>query len=169
MEYLTLGKIVKTFGIKGEIKVLSSTHFQKQRYRPGQHVYVWKEDTDERKKVTIQSHRTDGQFDILKMKEYSSIDAWKDWIPAYVQVIKDPSFLQPGNYFYSDLLGCSICDEQNHPLGTVKKIEEYARYVTLRVARKEQKDILIPFVEAFISHVDIEKKIITIHLWEGLL
>lgn len=169
MEYLTLGKIVKTFGIKGEVKVLSSTHFRKQRYQAQKTIYLWKEETNERKKVTIQSHRIDGQFDIVKIKEYSSIEDWKDWIPSYVQVIKDTSFLQPGHYFYSDLIGCSICDEENHLIGVVKKIEEYASYVTLRIARPEQKDILVPFVEAFIAKVDIEKKKITIHLWEGLL
>ncbi len=169
MEYLTLGKIVKTFGIKGEVKIFSSTHFRKQRYQVKNTLYLWKEETGERKKVTIQSHRVDGQFDIVKIKEFSSIDDWKDWIPSYAQVLKENSFLKPGHYFYSDLIGCTIVDEENHPLGIVKKIEEYATYVTLRVARNEDKDILIPFVEAFIAHVDIEKKIITIHLWEGLL
>ena len=38
MEYITLGKIVSTFGIKGEVKVYSSSQFSSARYKKGNKV-----------------------------------------------------------------------------------------------------------------------------------
>ena len=165
MEYLTLGKIVKTCGLKGEAKILCSTHFSYDRYQKNNHVYLWNEKTDERIKVTVKSFRKDGLFDFVQFKEIPSIDALTPHINEYVQVEKNLSFLLENEYFYSDLLGSEVYDG-NTLLGKVKKIEEYASYATLRVKRKAQKDI--PFVKAFIQKVDIEAKKIWIHHWEGL-
>lgn len=167
MEYLTLGKIVKTCGLKGEAKILCSTHFSYDRYQKNNHVYLWNEKTNERIEVTVKSFRKDGLFDFVQFKEIPSIDALTPHINEYVQVEKDLSFLLANEYFYSDLLGSEVYDG-NTLLGKVKKIEEYASYATLRVERKAQKDILIPFVKAFIQKVDIEAKKIWIHHWEGL-
>ena len=45
MEYLTLGKIVKTIGLKGELKVYSSTDFGAKRYLKGNKVFLFNEQT----------------------------------------------------------------------------------------------------------------------------
>lgn len=167
MEYLTLGKIVKTFGLKGEAKILSSTHFSYDRYQKNNRVYLWNEKTGERLEVIVKAFRKEGLFDYVLFKEISSIEALTPHINDLVQVEKDLSFLEENEYFYSDLLDSEVYDE-DILLGKVKKIEEYASYATLRVERKNQKDILIPFVKAFIKKVDIQTKKIWIHHWEGL-
>ena len=40
MEYVVIGKIVNTFGIKGELKVYSYTDFVKERFKKGSKVYL---------------------------------------------------------------------------------------------------------------------------------
>lgn len=120
MEYLTLGKIVKTCGLKGEAKILCSTHFSYDRYQKNNHVYLWNEKTDERIEVTVKSFRKDGLFDFVQFKEIPSIDALTPHINEYVQVEKDLSFLLANEYFYSDLLGSEVYDSDTL-LGKVKK------------------------------------------------
>ncbi len=168
MSYVTLGKIVKAFGIKGEAKILSSSHFRKERYRKNQKMILFLEHSNEIKEVSVQSYREDGQFDIVKFSEINSIDELSHWINAFVQVPKDISFLKKDYFFFSDLVGCQVNDENGEALGMVIKVEEYASYCTLRVQNDDQKDILIPFVKAFIKKVDIERKCIDIYHWEGL-
>ena len=50
----------------------------------------------------------------------------------------------------------------------VKKVEEYSSYATLRI-NHSPKDVLVPFVPAFIKSVSLEEKKIVIKFIEGLL
>ena len=54
-------------------------------------------------------------------------------------------------------------------IGKVKKVESYASYDTLRIERENNKDVLVPFVKAFIKEVNIEERKITINVIDGLL
>ena len=58
--------------------------------------------------------------------------------------------------------------DNGQKIGVVKAIEEYTSYATLRVKTNE-KDVLIPFVQAFIKSVSLEEKQIIINYIEGLL
>jgi len=167
MEYLTLGKIVKAFGIKGEAKIYSSTHFRKQRYKKNNKVFLYNEKTEQRIEVTIKSHRIDGDFDMVSFNEIKDINELLPYINYLVQVEKDNHLLTKDSYFYSDLVGLEVYDENNKFLGKVKKIEEYAAYQTLRI-ETNNKDILIPFVKAFIKEVNLDENKIIIFHWEGL-
>ena len=168
MEFLTLGKIVKTFGIKGEAKIFSSTHFRKQRYKKNNKVFLFDEKTNKRLEVTVKSHRIDGDFDMVSFVEIKDINELLPFVGCLVQVEKDNKLLSKDSYFYSDLIGLDVYDENEILLGKVKKVEEYAAYQTLRVEQNEGKDILIPFVKAFIKDVDLDNKKIIIFHWEGL-
>ena len=86
-----------------------------------------------------------------------------------LEVEKNSEDLNEGYYFYSDLEGCKILDEDGNDCGTVKEVEEFPAQITLRVMRKNKPDYFIPFVKAFIINVDIKKKEIKVHLLEGML
>ena len=58
--------------------------------------------------------------------------------------------------------------EDKSVIGKVIKVEEYPAQSTLRV-KTNNKEILIPFVNAFIKKVDIKNKTITVRLIEGML
>ena len=86
-----------------------------------------------------------------------------------MQVIKDNNDLEVGYYFYSDLIGCAILDENKEVLGIVKNVEEFPAQITLRVKRNNGKDFFVPFVKQFIKNVDIDNKKIYIEVIEGML
>ena len=161
MEYITLGKIVKTIGLKGEVKVYSSSDFSYDRYEKGNNVTLFNEKTKERVTCIVKSFRKD--------KEFPSIEAITPYINNLVQIEKSDAILPKGFYHYSDLKNCDVYDENNNKLGKVKDVEEYASYQTLRIKREGAKDFFVPFVKAFIKKVDIDNKKIIIHVIEGLL
>ncbi len=167
MEYLTLGKIVKAFGIKGEAKIYSSTHFRTQRYKKNNKVFLYDEKNDKRITLTVKSHRIDGDFDMVSFKEINDINELLPYVNFLVQVEKDSSLLSKDTYFYSDLVGLEVYDENGDFIGKVKKVEEYASYQTLRL-ESDEKDVLIPFVKAFIKEIDLDNHKIIINHWEGL-
>ena len=169
MEYLTLGKIVKTIGLKGELKVYSSTDFGAKRYVKGNKVYLFNEQSKDIVEEEILKYRKDGQFDIITLNNKQDINLVEKYIGWLVQVEKNLLDLDKGFYYHSDLENCNVYDQNNNIIGKVKKVESYASYDTLRIERENNKDVLVPFVKAFIKEVNIEERKITINVIDGLL
>ncbi|MGM9857972.1 MAG: ribosome maturation factor RimM [Bacilli bacterium] len=169
MEYLTLGKIVKTVGLKGELKVYSSTDFGAKRYVKGKKVFLFNEQTKMIVEEEILKYRRDGQFDIITLSNKQDINLVEKYVGWLVQVEKNLQDLDKGFYYFSDLESCNVYDQYNNLIGKVKKVESYASYNTLRITRENDKDVLVPFVKAFIKNVNIEERKITINVIDGLL
>ena len=167
MEYLTVGTIVKTVGLKGEVKVYPSTSFRDSRFKKGNHLFILKNGEIE-KTLTIKFHRINGSLDHLVFEEISSIEEAEQLVHQELVVEKDASNLKKDQYFFSDLIGLDVEFEDGKHIGKVKKVEEYSSYQTLRI-KTDGKDVLIPFLKAFILSVDLENKLIKVKYIEGLL
>ena len=169
MEYLSLGKIIDSFGLDGTLKVYSTTDNQKLRYKKGNKLFLYNEQEDSRIQVTVVSYRSSGNLDYVKFEEIKSPEQGKEYKGFEIHTIKDANDLKVGYYFYSDLVGCVIIDQDNNVLGKVSKVEEFPAQLTLRVRRENGKDFFVPFVKQFIKKVDIENKTISINVIEGML
>lgn len=163
MEYLSLGKIIDSFGLDGTLKIFSSTTNGAFRYKKGNKVMI---DGNE---YTVINYRHSGSIDFVRFEEITTPEQGKLFKGQFVEVPKDRNELKEGYYFYDDLRGCSIIDKDHNVLGKVKEIEEFPAQLTLRVSRSGKPDFFVPFIQAFIVNVDIEKKEITINVWEGML
>lgn len=168
MEFLTVGQIVRTIGLKGEVKIYPSTHFRDTRFKKGGRVFLLNENNEIEKELTIKTHRTNGNCDNLVFEEISTIEDAEKIVKRYIFVEKNPEILGKNEYFYSDLIGMKVDFDNGTKIGVVKAIEEYTSYATLRV-KTTGKDVLIPFVNAFIKSVSLEEKQIIVNYIEGLL
>ena len=168
MEYLSVGQVIKTVGLKGEVKIYPSTNFRDSRFKKGSHLFILDKDNNVLRELTVKSHHQNGNCDNVIFEEISSIEEAEQIVHLYLNVVKDNSFLKKGEYFYSDLVGLDVYFDNEKYIGKVIRIEEYTSYQTLRV-KTDKKDVLIPFVNAFIKNVDLENKKITIKVIEGLL
>lgn len=168
MEYLSVGQIVRTIGLKGEIKVYPSTSFRDSRFKKGNHLFILDENNEVVRELTIKIHRVNGDCDNLVFEEISSIEEAEPLLHQYLCVVKDEADLKKDQYFYSDLVGMDVVFDNGKEIGKVLKVEEFTTYQTLRV-KTDEKDVLIPFVKAFIQDVDLASKKITIKFIEGLL
>lgn len=168
MEFLTVGQIVRTIGLKGEVKIYPSTHFRDTRFKKGGRVFLLNENNEIEKELTIKTHRTNGNCDNLIFEEISTIEDAEKIVKRYIFVEKNPEILGKNEYFYSDLIGMKVDFDNGTKIGVVKAIEEYTSYATLRV-KTTGKDVLIPFVNAFIKSVSLEEKQIIVNYIEGLL
>ena len=66
MEYLSLGRIIKTKGLKGVVKIISCTEFGSQRYKKGNVVYLENPQTHEMVKMTVAYYNKEKGFDYIK-------------------------------------------------------------------------------------------------------
>ena len=69
MEYLSLGKIVDSFGVDGTIKIYSTTSFGEKRYRKGSKVFIYNPQTKERIEYEVVKYRHSGFFDFVRFEE----------------------------------------------------------------------------------------------------
>jgi 16S rRNA processing protein RimM len=168
MEYLSVGQIVKTVGLRGEVKVYPLTHFRGSRFKKGNHVFVLNDKNEVIRDLTIKNHQQKDTVDIISFYEIATIEEAEKLINAYLNVIKDRSFLKKDEYFYSDLIGNDVFFDNGQEIGKVIKVEEYASYVTLRI-KTSGKDVLVPFVNRFVNEVNLEEHKIVINFIEGLL
>ena len=169
MEYLSLGKIVDSFGIDGTIKIYSTTSFGSKRYKKGSKVFLFNPQSKELIECEVEKYRHSGFFDFVKFTNFNNPEIVKTLKGFEIQVIKDNNDLDKDTYFYSDLRGCTIIDSSGNKLGIVKEVEEFPAQITLRVKRKKASDFFVPFIKEFIKKVDICAKTIEINVIEGLL
>lgn len=168
MDYLAVGQIVRTVGLKGEVKIYPSTHFRDTRFKKGARVFLLNEEKKIEQELTIKSHRQNGDCDQVVFEEIPSIEEAEKINHRFLFVEKNQNDLKNGSYFFSDLIGMTVEFDNGKMIGMVSKIEEYNSYQTLRVKTSE-KDVLIPFVNAFIKSVSLVDKKIIVKFIEGLL
>ena len=168
-EYLLLGYITDAFSLDGTFKVLSKTDFASKRYKKGNEIFLYNPKTKERLTVIVESFRNNGQFDFVKVNNVNSKEEALEFKGHEIQALKDYDVVGKDDYYYVDLVGCKVVDQNGKEQGKVSQVEEFPAQLTLRVKRNGKEDFFVPFVKAFIRRVDINKKEIEINIIEGRL
>lgn len=167
IDYLRVGVITNSHGIKGEVKVFPTTD-DINRYDLLKEVYI-----DKKNKFTkfeIESVKYFKQMVILKFKDINNINdvlIYKG-MDLYIDR-KDAIPLEPGEYFIADILGCKVITDDNNELGFVKEVLTSSANDVYVVETTDNKEILIPVIDECILDVDIDKKEIKVHLLKGLI
>ena len=155
--------IINTHGLKGECKLYLFTDDVQDRFKKGRKLYI-----DENNYLTVQSFRMQKGFGYAKFAEVPSIDE-AEKLKQTVLWIKEEDLpsLEPGHYYYFELMHCRVLNTQHEDLGEVIDILETGANLVLRVKSKGNS-FLLPFVPAFIVDVNKEAHEITIREMEGL-
>ena len=169
-KYLLVGYIVRPRGLKGVVKVKSTSYFASQRYKKGNTLYLYNEQEDIRIKVTANTHVQEQGFDFVSFKEYNDINQIEKYVGYQIQVAEDEVPTLPKNtYYFYQLEGLRCFDEEGNEFGYIKKVEDFTSQTSFRILLKNNKTILIPFVEFYAKKIDLENKKIIIHLIPGLI
>ncbi|MBQ6334914.1 MAG: ribosome maturation factor RimM [Erysipelotrichaceae bacterium] len=166
MEYVTIGKIVNTFGIKGELKVDSYTDFVKDRFKKDSVVYIG----EEHRPFTVLRYREHKGFLLVCFKDHEDINLVEKYKNMLIYKSKDDiKPLKKGEYYFSDLIDLKVYVE-NEEVGKVLRVEEGLAANNLRILKdSDHKEYLVPFLPVFVENVDLETKRIDIVRMEGLL
>ena len=166
MEYVTIGKILNTFGIKGELKVDVYTDFLKDRFKKGSTVYVG----DNYLPFVVESYREHKGFLLLQFKDNNDINLVEKYKGLYLYKSKDDiKPLKDGEYYFSDLKNLDVY-VNDKIVGKVINVEQGLRNNNLRVLKNEDnKEYLIPYLPVFIKEVNLKENRISINWIEGLI
>lgn len=166
--YLEVGKIVNTHGIRGEVRVQSTTDSPEERYKKGSKLVV-KLAENEYIPVTVKSHRVHKSFDLLTFEEYANINDVEHFKTHYLMIDEDllPE-LGDNEYYANHLIGSQVVNEANEAIGKLSDILFLPANDVWVVKRQGKKDLLLPNIESVIRDVNMDDKIITVHVLEGL-
>lgn len=167
--YYKVGKIVNTHGIRGEVRVISSTDFTEERYRVGEQLFLFREN-QETLPLTIASYRRHKNFDLLSFEGYPNINQVEPFRDGILKISeKQMGELDEHEYYYHEIIGLTVVDEDDKEIGKITEILSPGANDIWVVKRKGQKDALIPYIESVVKDIDLTEGIVHVEIPEGLL
>jgi 16S rRNA processing protein RimM len=153
-EYITIGQIINTHGVKGELKIYPLTD-DIRRFRKLKSVFI-----DELEKQVIWCKLQTDRV-ILKLEGIESIEEAEKYKSKYIKVSrKDAVKLPEGRYFIVDIIGCTVYDENNIEIGPVYDVIQTGSNDVYWV--KGKNEVLIPAIKDVVVKMDIQNKRIVI-------
>lgn len=159
MEYVCIGKLVNTHGIKGEVKLLSNFEYKDKAFVVGMNFYIG----EDKEKVTVNSYRHHKVFDMVTFKEYNYINDVLKFKGKLVYVLKPDLALDNNSILDRDYIGMNAYYE-GMLIGKVKDIIDNNGYKLMLIGTK-----YVPFNKEFISGVSVTKNELILKNVEGLL
>lgn len=161
-EYIYIGKIVNTHGIKGEIRILSDFEKKDKVFVSGMPIYIGRK----KEKEVIRSYRHHKNFEMITMEGYSDINEVLRYKGLYVYIKKEDLKLEEGEYLETDLIDLTVLVE-NDRKGRISDIRDSGHNKFL-VIQTEEKEVFIPYQKEFIDKVDFINHTITITPIKGM-
>ena len=152
MNYLYIGKLVNTHGIKGEVRILSNFRHKDKVFVKGFKFYVGKD----KKEYVVETYRKHKNFDMVVFKDNYDINLIEHLKGSFVYINKDELKLDKNKFLSVDLIGFDVIinDKLDTPANEVLVLDN---------------NIMIPYVDAFIKEIDIKNKKVSVYEVKGLL
>ena len=164
-QYLQVGVISSTHGVRGEVKVFPTTD-SPQRFRELKEVML---DTGrEQLSLEVEGVKFFKQFAILKFKGYDYINDIEKYKGCSLKIAEENlTDLDDGEFYYHEIIGLDVY-EGDTLIGQVKEILQPGANDVWVVKRKGKKDLLLPYIPPVVLDVDVAAGRIEVELMEGL-
>lgn len=153
-----IGRIVKPFGIHGEVRVESLTDVP-GRFEGLQTVMLAPPD-GEKMETQVISVRQSKQGVILGFSAFSTPEAAAPYRGAYIHIPESQNLPREKDVYYQfELIGMQVEDSDGDVLGIIEEVLEYPQHHVL-VIRNQEREILIPANRRTIKMVDLTQKVL---------
>lgn len=163
-EYLEIGKITSTHGIKGEVRVqpwCDSPEFMK-KFKT---LYF---DKKGEKPVSV-SCRPNGNMVIMKMQGVDTVEEASKYREKILYMKRSDAKLPEGTWFIQELIDCKVvdADDENISYGILSDVSETGANDVWHIT-KEDKEYLIPAIPSVVISTDVVEGIIKIRPLKGI-
>lgn len=160
---MVIGKLVNFHGVKGEVKIQSSSDFIEERLEPGNIVTI------NGSEFEIESYRQHKNFHMVRFKDFDNINQVEHLKGHDVYQNHDAIEVEydAGEYHYQDIIGLRAFTLDGREIGMITRIiNTGAKDVWVITGDKEY---MVPYVDDFVKVVDLEAGTVSIDPIEGLL
>ncbi len=161
MEHMvTVGKLVKPFGVRGQARVLSLTdvpnRFENLKEvaleSPSGHTLV----------TTVTDVHADGRSYLLRFGALSTPEEVGDYRGAWLKIPRTEVPPAPeGHHYQFELIGLTVQDDSGNLLGILEEVVALP-HQHLFVVRGANKEYLLPALRQWISSVDLTGGVMTV-------
>lgn len=157
MEYIYIGKIVNTHGLKGEMRIISDFKYKNEVFKINNKIFV--NDNE----YTINSYRKHKIFDMVTLSNIDTIDDALELKGTNVYINKE-NYTFSG-YLDEELIGLDVYDKDIYK-GKITDIYKTSTNDLLVI--EGNKRHMIPNIDNFIEKVDLKNNKIYINYIKGL-
>ena len=158
-EFVVMGKVVGSHGIKGWLKIQP---FSEEINALCSHpVWFLSKDEIEWDELKVQESSMQGRTVLAKIENTNDRNE-ADRLRGYLIGIKknDLPILEKGKYYWSDLIGLEVFNQEKFNFGVVDSIMETGSNDVVVI--KGEKETLIPYLDNVILNIDLVKKSILV-------
>ncbi len=163
MSKVIIGRIASVYGLKGWNKIISFTEPRNKIFE----YTSWQIHLNgEWKETTPSSHKPHGKGLLVKLAGSESCEDAGRYVGTEIAIERDQfPTLEKNEYYWADLEGLSVVNEEGLTLGTVKRLMETGSNDVLVV--EGEKSYAIPYIRNdFVLNVDIQNKVINV-AWDA--
>jgi len=167
MRRVELGRIVRSHGLDGRVKVLS--YLESDRLLPSLAEAWIGRSRDSAKRYPIENARPEGRAHFtLKLggvEDRTAADGLRGLTVSVPYTSLEP--LPEGEYYWEDLIGLRVETEAGAPLGVIESVFPTGSNDVI-VCRAGEQEILLPAISEVIRSVDIGAGRMVVRLLKGL-
>lgn len=165
--FFVIGKVVKAFGIRGEIVVRSFAD-SPGRFGRLKSIFLGPDERTARE-IQVEVVRVEERGVRLKLVGVDDRTAAEKIVGMLVFVdaknrVKPP----PGRFFVHEVVGLRVLDETGRVVGTVREILKLPGQ-DVYVIERHGRDIMVPAVKEFVQEIDPVAGVIRVRLIEGMV
>ena len=156
-QFLQVGVISSTHGLRGEVKVFPTTD-DAARFQTLKNVVL---DTGRKKlDLEIQSVRFFKQFVIVKFKGIDNINDIEKYKGKSLFVTRENAVeLEENEYYIGDLIGMEVyTDDSEERFGVLKDVMETGANEVYIITSENHGEVLLPAIHECILDIDVEAK-----------
>lgn len=163
-DYIKVGKIVNTHGVRGTVKCIPLTD-DLERFNELEHVYTEK-DNRKRQIKDVWSKKGSIFLTLEGIEDMNTAETFRD---SYICILEDQLRVLPEDtYYLFDLEGMDVYSTEGDHIGKITTIYQTGANDVYEV-KSNNKTFLIPAIKDVVKDVNIENKKIVINVIEGLL
>jgi 16S rRNA processing protein RimM len=167
MEYMYIGRVANTHGVKGVIKVLPTTDDPK-RFELLKKITI-EDAKGHDQDYTIVKVKYLHQFVLLELKEVTDMNGAIFLKMGIVKIPKEEALpLDKDEYYVQDLVGVKVYDDFDAYLGVLREVLFTGSNDVYCVALENGKELLLPAIKDCILSVDMTLRVMKVHVMEGL-
>ena len=164
---VVVGRIGRPHGIRGEVTVETRTDEPEERFAPGAVLSV---DGPVQALVVERTHWHSGRLLVTfaGIADRSEAESLRGLL-LHVERAEDETPDDPDEYYDSTLTGCFVELADGTSIGAVEEVLHLPSQDLLVVRGTDDREVLVPFLAAFVPTVDVVGRRIVINPPDGLL
>jgi 16S rRNA processing protein RimM len=166
MGLIEIGRIVRSHGLNGQVKVLS--YLETPEVLRGVSELLVGRTEAEALRLPLTALQTGKDSLVLRFEGIADRDAAERlrgqslWMPAELR-----HALPEGEYYWSEIIGLQVLTEEGRELGRIESVFPTGSN-DVYVCRKGGREILLPAIDDVVRRIDQDQGVMVVRLLEGL-